>query len=106
VGEETMKRFPGMVYRELDTVAVKGKSAHIRIYQPLCPVDEMTEKLNKTLAIHRQALEAWYRQDWQDAAVIFSQLLERHPEDTYYVSMLEKINEKQTGTRPVDIDLN
>ena len=37
VGEETRKRCPGMIYRELDTVAVKGKSASTRIYQPLLP---------------------------------------------------------------------
>jgi adenylate cyclase len=105
VGEETMKRYPGMVYRELDTVAVKGKSARTRIYQPLCPVEEMNEKLNQSLALHSKGLDAWYRHDWQEAAEIFGKLLELNPEDTYYVSMLEKLQEQRADIRAIlDLD--
>jgi adenylate cyclase len=99
VGEETMKRYPGMVYRELDTVAVKGKSAQTRIYQPLCLTSEMTEPLEQSLALHKRGLEAWYRQDWQEAAEVFGRLLELDPADTYYASMLLKISEQQRDIR-------
>ena len=51
------------------------------------------------LALHKKGLSAWYQQDWQEAAEIFRQLLASNPQDFYYASMLEKIDDNQRDTR-------
>lgn len=90
VGEETAKRYPAMQFRELDTVALRGKSQLTRIYQPLCPKQQMEEELSAELALHQQALTLWYANQCADATALFKQLQQQKPGDLYYSVMLDK----------------
>lgn len=90
VGENTAKLYPGMVFRELDTVHVKGKSLSTRIYEPLCERQQLDEELEAKLAQHQLALQAWYDGQLSLARERFADLLQRWPEDLYYQYMLER----------------
>jgi adenylate cyclase len=95
VGENTAKLYPDMVFRELDTVAVKGKTQTTHIYEPLCERKYLTEELQEKLAWHQQALAAWYAGQLGLARERFSDLLQRYPEDLYYQYMLERCEGRQ-----------
>lgn len=90
VGEETAKRYPAMQFRELDTVALRGKIQLTRIYQPLGLKQDLTAEMRARLALHEQALTHWYANQFSLAAASFKELLQADPDDRYYAVMLEK----------------
>jgi adenylate cyclase len=92
VGENTAKLYPDMVFRELDTVALKGKTQSTHIYEPLCERRQLTPELEEKLARHQVALDAWYEGKLGLARERFSDLQKLYPEDAYYTYMLERCN--------------
>lgn len=92
VGENTAKLFPEMVFRELDTVALKGKTQSSHIYEPLCERRNLTVELEEKLARHQLGLDAWYAGSLGLARERFSALLLHYPDDLYYQYMLERCN--------------
>lgn len=94
VGETTMRETSGIVYRELDTVQVRGKHKSCRIFQPLCEESEQSGDLNERLDLHRDAIDAWYKGDLAKAQTIFGRLSSLNPDDAYYPAMLGRIAEK------------
>jgi adenylate cyclase len=90
VGEETAKRYPAMQFRELDTVALRGKSRLTRIYQPLCLKQQSSPELDRQLALHTQALAMHYANQPSQAAALFRELQQTRTEDLYYTVMLDK----------------
>lgn len=90
VGENTARLYTDMVFRELDTVALKGKTQRTRIYQPLCERSARTPELEAELEQHQSALDAWYARDLEAAGEAFAALSREHPEDGYYVWMLQR----------------
>jgi len=90
VGEDTMKGAADVTFRELDTLVVKGRSNHIRIYQPLCLKEELTATQASSLETHAQALESYYAKDFEKAQVLFKQLAKESEAESYYRHMLEK----------------
>lgn len=93
VSEATMNECKGIVFRELDSVHVKGKHKLTRIYQPLCREEELNNTLHRQLTDHQQGIELFYKQQWNEAAAIFRQLKMERKEDPYYPVMLGKIEE-------------
>jgi adenylate cyclase len=92
VGENTAKLYPDMVFRELDTVALKGKTQSTHIYEPLCERRQLTPELEEKLARHQVALDAWYEGKLGLARERFSDLQKLYPEDAYHTYMLERCN--------------
>jgi adenylate cyclase len=90
VGENTAKLYPDMVFRELDTVALKGKTRTTHIYEPLCERRHMTPELEAKLALHQLGLDAWYAGNIDLAQQRFADLRQRYPTDSYYQYMLER----------------
>lgn len=64
VGEETQACVPGIVYRELDKVRVKGKKIPVRIFQPLGRIGEIDAAALEILARYHAAVEAYRNRDW------------------------------------------
>jgi adenylate cyclase len=93
VGENAAGLFTDMVFRELDTVAMKGKSKPARIYEPLCERAHLTEELEDKLDAHQEALAAWYDRNLDTARHLFADMAKRYPEDGYYIYMLERCEE-------------
>ena len=91
VGANTAKAYPDMVFRELDTVTVRGKSTGSRIYEPVCLKAAMTPALRAKLARHETALEAYYAHDRERAEQLFMALINDYPDDPYYPVILGKV---------------
>lgn len=92
VGEETMQASPDIVFRELDTVVVKGRSHNGRIYQPVCRKDELTESQASSLETHAIALASYYEKDFEKAETLFKQLASQSDSGPYYRYMSEKVS--------------
>lgn len=94
VGEETVQNIDDVVFRELDTVTVRGKRKETRIYQPLCMRDDLSRELSERLVIHGEALDSYYTGNYAAAHKQFTQLQTLAPDDLYYPHMLEVISKK------------
>lgn len=80
VGEETKKKVEEhFTFKKIDKVQVKGKEKAIEIYEPLCKVEEATESLRSEAVQHEQALEAYWKRDWDRASHLFEQLASHNP---------------------------
>jgi adenylate cyclase len=74
VSDKTADALPDMLFRELDTVAVKGRKNPVTMYQPLGLSSEADVTIKKQLTSHRIAMEACESKDWAKAEKIFTQL--------------------------------
>ncbi len=91
VGANTAKAYPDMVFRELDTVTVRGKSTGSHIYEPVCLKTDLTPAITAKLARHQEALDAYYGNDEERAERLFDALFRDHPDDPYYSAILGKL---------------
>ena len=92
VGEETKQETSDIIYRELDTLVVKGRSTNVRIYQPICMENELTESQSTILETHGQAMQSYYAKNYEKAEQLFKQLATESGEQAYYRYMLEKVS--------------
>ena len=90
VGQETKDAAQGIVFRELDTLVVKGRSEQVRIYQPLCLEEDLTESQASSLETHVKAMESYYAKDYEKAEMLFKQLSAETEAESYYRHMVEK----------------
>ncbi|MAY03567.1 MAG: hypothetical protein CMQ38_11410 [Gammaproteobacteria bacterium] len=90
VGQETKDATQGIVFRELDTLVVKGRSEQVRIYQPLCLEEDLTESQASSLETHVKAMECYYARDYEKAEMLFKQLSSETEAQSYYRHMVEK----------------
>lgn len=97
VGEETAQNIDDMVFRELDTVTVRGKRKQSRIYQPVCLKSDMDEGLRGRLTAHKEALESYYAGNYTAARKQFAELQDTATQDLYYPHMIEVMSKKQTS---------
>lgn len=86
VGEQTAKSIDDIIFRELDTVTVRGKSNTTAIYQPVCMQSDLTADMKLMLADHKIALKHYYEQKFELAEQQFSKLL-ADSGDPYYQHM-------------------
>jgi adenylate cyclase len=104
VSESTRDAVDDFVYRELDIVRVKGKDEPIAIYEPLAPVTDVSDEEYKELAIHEQAMKAYYRQEWELAETYFRQVRELAPTRKLYQVYLDRIAEFRKNPPGADWD--
>ena len=69
--EMTKERF---VFKLVDRVKVKGKDEAISIYEPVCPIEEKNEALEKEVNMQKDALEAYSKKDWGKARQLLEEL--------------------------------
>lgn len=96
VGEETAQNIYDVIFRELDTVTVRGKRKQTKVYQPVCMKGDLNDALRDRLAAHKEALESYYAGDYAAARQLFEDLYRSSGEDPYYARMIDTIS-KQTG---------
>jgi class 3 adenylate cyclase len=67
--------------REVDTIAVKGKTESTRIFELLGPAGQVPENVLRLREVYSQALLAYRAQDWDAAEVTLRACLELRPND-------------------------
>jgi adenylate cyclase len=74
VSETTKDSAPGIVYRELDRVRVKGKGLAVSIFDPIGIEGEVSEQQLQRVAQFEQALKHYRAQQWDQAVAVLDSL--------------------------------
>jgi adenylate cyclase len=93
VSAETVQMSSGVVYREIDSVRVKGKDIPIRIYQPLALATEWDASSQQQLDLWHAALTAYRQQHWDEAENLLLELQQARPEEKLWGIFLERVAE-------------
>jgi class 3 adenylate cyclase len=86
--------------RFIDTVAVKGKTIPVRIYEVICRKGEMTESQAALVSGYAQAMELYLARDFQAAAAQLQKLAQTYPADRAIAILLERNLAYQTTPPP------
>ncbi|MFK7854381.1 MAG: adenylate/guanylate cyclase domain-containing protein [Granulosicoccus sp.] len=92
VGDKTAESLPDMLFRELDTVTVKGRKQAVTMYEPLVLSSEASEMTLQRLAMHDEAMSASKEQNWDKAAELFSRLQDEWGPSGMYELYINGIN--------------
>ncbi|HUP98548.1 MAG TPA: adenylate/guanylate cyclase domain-containing protein [Usitatibacter sp.] len=102
VTDNIVKAAQGFVYREVDLVAVKGRTAGIPIFEPIGKVGEVGETVLSEIDKFHKALE-WYRkQRWNEAEEGMKALRYAAPESKLYKLYLKRIAEYRANPPGAD----
>lgn len=102
VGEDTRRAVPGVVYRELDLVRVKGKDSPLAIYEPIGLEGEVGAEMLEEIGLFHQALKAYRNRAWDDAELRLLSLQNMHPTTRLYQIFMERIAEYRVSPPPAD----
>lgn len=95
VGEETAAAATDIVFRELDTVTVKGKTSSTRIFEPICALSELTDQKKDFLERHKTAMASYYDRDVETARALLIELLKESGDQHYYEYLLDKLTDRR-----------
>ena len=90
--------------REIDTIAVKGKSEPSRIFEPLGRAADAGATIRILRESFATGLAAYRAQDWGKAKTAFSKCLETAPEDRPSQTFLARIDMLKTAPPGADWD--
>jgi adenylate cyclase len=91
VSDNIVKAAPGFVYREVDKVAVKGRTEGVLIYEPLGRVGEVDESLVEEAYLFEKVLGHYRAQRWDDADRLLADLASASPQTKLYKIFRERI---------------
>jgi len=97
VGDKTFEALPDTLFRELDTVTVKGRLQTVTMYQPLCASADASAALLENLAQHDRAMAACVDGRWEDANELFRSLRDTWGPSEMYELYLRGINQAATA---------
>jgi adenylate cyclase len=98
VTENIVKAAQGFVYREIDIVAVKGRTAGIPIYEPIGKVGEVVDTTLEEIDKFHKALTAYRKQRWDDAQEMLKNLQYAAPDAKLYKLFLKRIEYWRANT--------
>jgi adenylate cyclase len=90
VSESTRGACPGIAFRELDTVRVKGRSSVVAIYEPIGVEGELEASVVERLTLHREGLACYRARDWVGADALFNKLAHHTPDAALYRLYLDR----------------
>lgn len=93
VSETTQSKCPGIRFRELDCVRVKGRDDAVRIFEPIGSADEVAGDRCDRIERHHAALERYRAGDWDAAESAFRELAGLEPEVRLFALYLERIEQ-------------
>ena len=91
VSENIVKAAQGFVYREVDKVAVKGRTEGVLIYEPLGKVGEVDESLVEEAYLFEKVLGHYRSQRWEEAERLLAELASASPNTKLYKLFRERI---------------
>ncbi len=78
ISEETRRMADRVIQaREIDLIAVKGKSEPVQVYELISIASELSPEWEERRTRFGEGLEAYRRQDWPAAEMIFEELAEK-----------------------------
>lgn len=100
VGESTFQKTEkDFGYRKIDRVKVKGKGKAVDIYEPICQLNQCSSQTLSLLEMHKKAIDAYFKRNWDEAQSLFTQLLANDPESSVlYQIFLKRLGEYQKST--------
>jgi adenylate cyclase len=104
VGQETAKELDGFLFRAIDKVKVKGKHEAIECFEPMGEIGDANDELKASVEEYHDALESYYRQEWDEAEEKLKVLLEKEPNTLLYQVYLERIETLREVELPEDWD--
>jgi adenylate cyclase len=104
VSESTRTGCPGVAFRELDRVRVKGRRAPVTIYEPMGFEEALSPAVVELLALHAEATRRYRTRDWDGAEAGFVDLAGRDPDTRLYQLYLERIAHFRSEPPGVDWD--
>jgi len=110
VDEETWRRTDGVLFREIDSLRVKGRKMPVRIFQPLTTfalLETQPEKRAKMLSVvetFEQGLSSYRDRDFGAAEAAFRRCLSIWPDDGVSMMFLERLRHLSENPPPVDWD--
>lgn len=103
VSDKTATALPDMLFRELDTIIVKGRKSAVNMYQPLIEEDlegEFDEReLKQFLQMHQEAMIASKDEDWTNARRLFTKLRDEWGPPEMYDLYLRGIDQAAIAKR-------
>ena len=91
ISETTRAAVADVVCRELDRARVKGRAQPVTLFEPMGLADVVTTAMQQELAAYEQALAAYRARDWQQATLLFQQLVSAYPDQPLYKIYLDRI---------------
>lgn len=104
VSEFTKAQAEKIVYRPVDKVKVKGKDEAVAIYEPVCPIEQLTDTLKAEISLLEQSYQYYLQQQWDLAEKGYVQLLNDYGERYLYNMYLERITTLRETNLPQDWD--
>lgn len=98
VGDKCIEDLPDVLFRELDTVTIKGRQKAVTMYQPLCPLADANENLLANVDMHERAMAASVSGDWDKATELFHHLRDSWGPSDMYDLYLRGIEQARTVT--------
>ena len=100
--ESTRLAAPAFLYREVDTVRVKGRAQPLTIYEPLVLAAAATAAQLKECAALQAAQALFRARNWEAARAHFSELSRSNPEAALYPLYLGRIEHFESNPPPAD----
>ncbi|HYC35170.1 MAG TPA: adenylate/guanylate cyclase domain-containing protein [Usitatibacter sp.] len=91
VSEAIVQAAPDFVYREIDTVAVKGRVEGVNMYEPLGKKGEVGDTTIQQVMRWEKALQAYRKQRWDEAESLLMDLHHAAPEVKLYKIFIKRI---------------
>jgi adenylate cyclase len=91
VSENIVNSVPGVIYRELDRVRVKGKLEPISIYEPIGQKGEVPNQTLDEIDRFHRVLDRFRQQKWDEAEALLSALIDADPKRKVYRVYMDRI---------------
>jgi adenylate cyclase len=98
VSQNIVDNAKGFVYREIDTVAVKGKQEGVTIFEPLGREEEVGDTVLQEAARWEKALALYRKQRWDEAEAMLRGLAQAAPGSKLYKLYLKRIEHFRQNT--------
>jgi adenylate cyclase len=91
VGEETRNRLPGIMFRELDRVRVKGRNKPVTIYEPLGLQGDLDPTARDEQELFSHMFTHYHDREWDESLEHLHELLKLKPESKLFQLYVERI---------------
>ena len=93
VSEYVKAQTPDILYRELDTVRVKGRDNPVTIFEPLGLEAQVSTEMRDELKLYREALKLYRNKNWDLSEIQFLNLQKMQPQQALYELYIARIKQ-------------